>query len=360
MLDRISIVGLRVHGRHGVFEHERASGQDFVVDAVLWLDTSAAASADDLGLTADYGAIADRLAAIVGGEPVALIETLADRLAKACLADPVVQQAEVTVHKPHAPVSQNVADIAVTIRRKAAAAAQPAAVRAEGGEQTGPLEAGSDEKAAGAEGRDGSGSERPVVLSVGSNLGDRMTNLQLGLDVLAGGGLILRAVSSVYETDPVGGEGQGDFLNAVLLAVSALPARDILARCAAAEAAAGRVRTVRWGPRTLDVDIVMCGSETSIDPTLTLPHPLAHERAFVLAPWLELDPDAVLIGSGPVAGLLAAVGTSGIRRRPELRLRLPGATEGADPAADSPAADGCPTAGAITTETGPEVDARCR
>jgi dihydroneopterin aldolase / 2-amino-4-hydroxy-6-hydroxymethyldihydropteridine diphosphokinase len=326
MLDRISIVGLRVRGSHGVFDYERETGQDFVVDAELWLDTAAAAAADDLGLTADYGAIADRLAAIVRGEPVALIETLADRLAKACLADPVVLEAEVTVHKPQAPISQKVADIAVTVRRKAGAA--------------------------GAKGDAGPDRDRPVVLSVGSNLGDRMTNLQLGLDVLAGGGLTVRAVSSVYETDPVGGESQGDYLNAILLAVSALPARDILARCAAAEAAAGRVRTVRWGPRTLDVDIIMCGSETSADPTLTLPHPLAHERAFVLAPWLEVDPRAVLPGWGPVAGLLATIGTSGIRKRPDLRLRLPDATDGAGPAAAAPAA--------TTAEPGPEVDARCR
>jgi dihydroneopterin aldolase len=117
MLDRISIVGLRVRGRHGVFEHERAEGQDFVVDAVLWLDAAPAAAADDLSLTADYGVIAGRLAAIVAGEPVALIETLADRLAAACLTDKVVQEAEVTVHKPAAPVPQEFADIAVTVRR---------------------------------------------------------------------------------------------------------------------------------------------------------------------------------------------------------------------------------------------------
>ena len=332
MLDRISITGLRVRGRHGVFEHERVTGQDFVVDAVLWLDTAAAAAADDLSLTADYGGIADRLAAIVGGEPVALIETLADRLATACLADPAVREAEVTVHKPQAPVSQQVADIAVTIRRSAGSAGPPSPALLEGtGEQT--ADAGVS-----------AGRERPVVLAVGSNLGDRMTNLQLGLDVLAAGGLTLRTVSSVYETEPVGGEGQGNFLNAVLLAVSALPARDILARCAAAEAAAGRVRTVRWGPRTLDVDIITCGAETSADPTLTLPHPLAHERAFVLAPWLEVDPHAVLPGWGPVAGLLIATGTSGIRRRPELRLRLPGVADSA----------------ATTTEPGPEVGASCK
>src|SRR5215469_6749127 len=102
MLDRISIVGLRVHGNHGVFQHERVDGQEFVVDAVLWLDAAAAAATDDLGQTADYGAVADRLAGIVAGPPVQLIETLAERLAVACLADDAVKEAEVTVHKPHA------------------------------------------------------------------------------------------------------------------------------------------------------------------------------------------------------------------------------------------------------------------
>lgn len=117
MMDRITITGLCVRGRHGVFDYERASGQDFIVDAVLWLDTAPAAAADDLRLTADYGAMAERLAAIVSGQPVDLIETLAARLADACLGDPVVQEAEITVHKPQAPVGQQVADIAVTIRR---------------------------------------------------------------------------------------------------------------------------------------------------------------------------------------------------------------------------------------------------
>jgi dihydroneopterin aldolase len=120
MLDRISIAGLRVRGHHGVFAHERESGQEFIIDAVLWLDTGPAAAADDLTLTADYGALAGRLAEIVGGEPVALIETLAARLAAACLQDQAVLEAEVTVHKPQAPVSQDVADIAVTIRRSRA------------------------------------------------------------------------------------------------------------------------------------------------------------------------------------------------------------------------------------------------
>ena len=116
-LDRISLIGLRAFGRHGVFPEERLDGQEFIVDAVLGVDTAAAAAADDLSLTADYSQLARRLAAIVSGEPVALIETLAARLAAACLADPVVQEVEVTVHKPHAPVGQPLSDISVTIRR---------------------------------------------------------------------------------------------------------------------------------------------------------------------------------------------------------------------------------------------------
>ena len=119
-LDRIALTGLRAFGWHGVLEHERAVGQEFVIDAVLGVDTRPAAAADDLRLTADYGALAGRLAAIVAGPPADLIETLAERLAAACLEDPAVAEAEITVHKPHAPVTQHVADISVTIRRSRA------------------------------------------------------------------------------------------------------------------------------------------------------------------------------------------------------------------------------------------------
>jgi dihydropteroate synthase len=115
--DRISLHGLRAFGRHGVLEHERVDGQEFVIDAGLVVDTRAAAAADDLTLTADYGVLADRLAEIVAGPPVALIETLAQRLAVACLDNQAVREVEITVHKPHAPVAQPVADITVTIRR---------------------------------------------------------------------------------------------------------------------------------------------------------------------------------------------------------------------------------------------------
>lgn len=170
--------------------------------------------------------------------------------------------------------------------------------------------------------------ERQVVLSLGSNLGDRLANLQGGTDALAAGGLRITAVSSVYQTSPVGGPEQPDYLNAVLLASSALACREILRRCLEAERALGRVREVRWGPRTLDVDIIACGAEMSDDPELTLPHPRAHERMFVLVPWHELDPGAHLAGAGPVADLIGQAETHGVHLLAGPGLRLP-ATQGA-------------------------------
>jgi 7,8-dihydroneopterin aldolase/epimerase/oxygenase len=116
-LDKIVITGLRDYGYHGVLPAEREAGQEFVVDAVIWLDTSAAAASDDLAATVNYAALAGRLAGIISGEPVDLIETLAQRLAAACLDDARVRQAEVTVHKPSAPVGVTVTDVSVTIRR---------------------------------------------------------------------------------------------------------------------------------------------------------------------------------------------------------------------------------------------------
>ena len=141
-----------------------------------------------------------------------------------------------------------------------------------------------------------------AVLSLGSNLGDRLAHLRLGVHVLAA-----RAVSPVYETAPVGGIEQPDFLNVVVLCD--LDAGQAWARAQEAERLAGRVRAVRWGPRTLDVDVVWADGD---EPGIELPHPRAHERAFVLIPWLDVDPDAVLPGYGPVAGL--AVDRDGLSR----------------------------------------------
>lgn len=118
--DRIKLTGLTVFGHHGVFAHERENGQDFVVDVTLETDTSVAAASDDVTDTIHYGVLADRLAAVVAGEPVNLLEKLVQRLAEVCLDDPRVTAAEVTVHKPSAPIEQRFTDVSVTIRRERA------------------------------------------------------------------------------------------------------------------------------------------------------------------------------------------------------------------------------------------------
>ncbi|MDQ3760698.1 MAG: dihydroneopterin aldolase [Actinomycetota bacterium] len=115
--DRITLTGLRVHGKHGVHEHERAHGQEFVVDATVWLDLGPAAATDQLSATLDYGTLAQRAARIVGGDPCNLLETLATRIATDVLSDQRVQAVEVTVHKPAAPIPLHFADVAVTTRR---------------------------------------------------------------------------------------------------------------------------------------------------------------------------------------------------------------------------------------------------
>jgi 2-amino-4-hydroxy-6-hydroxymethyldihydropteridine diphosphokinase len=154
-----------------------------------------------------------------------------------------------------------------------------------------------------------------VVIAMGSNLGDRLDYLQGGLDGLFDTPrLVFVAVSPVYETTPVGGPEQPDYLNAVTIGATTLPARAVLERCHSLEDAFGRVRGERWGPRTLDLDLIVYGDEVSESPGLTLPHPRAHERAFVLAPWYDTDPDAELPGCGKVADLLKALGTTGVAR----------------------------------------------
>lgn len=117
MTDRIALTGVRARGFHGVLETERTQGQEFVVDVVLLLDSLRAASVDDVAATADYGAVAQRIVDVVTGEPVNLIETLAQRVADACLVDAVVDEVEVTVHKPQAPIPVPFSDVSVTVVR---------------------------------------------------------------------------------------------------------------------------------------------------------------------------------------------------------------------------------------------------
>lgn len=147
------------------------------------------------------------------------------------------------------------------------------------------------------------------MFGLGANLGDPADALQQAVNELCGQpGIIGIAVSDIYRTSPVGGPDQPDYLNAILIAAATLEPSDLLRAALAAEAHLKRTREVRWGPRTLDVDIIDVAGVVSTDPDLMLPHPRAHERAFVLVPWLAVEPDAVLSGRNTrVADLVAGL-----------------------------------------------------
>lgn len=167
---------------------------------------------------------------------------------------------------------------------------------------------------------------RRVVVSLGSNLGDRLGALQGAVDALADTPDVwLTSVSAVYETEPVGApDGSEPYLNAVVLLDTTLPAHRLMERALAVEVAFDRERTdVRNAPRTLDIDLIQIGDRRANDDVLVLPHPRAAERGFVLVPWHEMEADAVLLDHGPVAELLEKVDTSGVVKREDLALELP-------------------------------------
>jgi 2-amino-4-hydroxy-6-hydroxymethyldihydropteridine diphosphokinase len=166
---------------------------------------------------------------------------------------------------------------------------------------------------------------RRCVLAIGSNLGERLNNLQGAVNTLADTPEVwVTAVSPVYETEPVDApEGSALFLNAVVLADTTLPARTLLDRALAIEDAYDRDRDVeRNAPRTLDVDLIVLGDRRSETDELRLPHPRAAERAFVLQPWFDLEADGVIPGAGSIKELLETVDRAGLNRRDDLALEV--------------------------------------
>lgn len=278
----IRLTGVEAVGHHGVLPQERRDGQRFVVDVELGLERD---RSDDLTGTVNYAEVAAAVVRDVERDPLDLIESLADRIADTLLRLAGVDWLRVTVHKPQAPVGVPFGDVAVSVTRE-----RP----------------------------------DPVVLSLGSNQGHPLATLTEAVARLAASdGFTLRAVSPVYRTAPVGGVEQPDFLNVVVLGDTEALAEELLEDTQGIETALGRVRDVRWGPRTLDIDIIDVAGRLDDDENLTLPHPRAHERAFVLVPWLDVDPDAVLPGHGRVADLVAGLDAGGVRRLDDVRIVLP-------------------------------------
>jgi dihydroneopterin aldolase/2-amino-4-hydroxy-6-hydroxymethyldihydropteridine diphosphokinase len=288
MTDRIHLRGVEAVGYHGVLLDEKRDGQPFVVDVVMELDLATAGASDALDDTVSYAEVAGEVMARITGPSFDLIERLAEVIADDVLDHALVDAVTVTVHKPQAPVGHPFSDVAVEVHRTRGI---------------------------------------PVVVALGANLGDARANLESAVQAVADlPGMRVRAVSPLVETDPVGGPEQPAYLNAVLVGDSLLSPEDLLTRLHEIEAEHGRTRDVRWGARTLDLDLIQVGlpgSRSEVrreSPALTLPHPRAHERGFVLLPWSLADPAATLRTGERVrrvAELVAEVGTSGVRSGPD-------------------------------------------
>jgi dihydroneopterin aldolase/2-amino-4-hydroxy-6-hydroxymethyldihydropteridine diphosphokinase len=294
-LDRMEVTGIEAWAHHGVFDFERRDGQLFVVDVAWWQDFAGAAHHDDLALTTHYGDLASYVVELVQAEPVDLIETVAARLRDALLDRFPMEYITVTLHKPHAPLSVTFDDVRLSLTG--------ARERDEDDHEENRVR-GTDPSATAS--RALAQPVRQVVFSIGSNIEPRWDYLQFAVTALATTpGLTDVRVSPVYETTPVGVTGHPDYLNAVVIGTSTMPAHTLLHRGLEIESLARRVRRSDddHPPRTLDIDLIAVGDEIHNDKELTLPHPRAHERAFVLKPWLDLDPDAV-VGGRPVVDWL--------------------------------------------------------
>lgn len=366
--DIITLSGLKAEANHGVYDFERAGSQDFVADITLFVDARKAAETDDVQHTVDYSQVAGDAVQVLAGPAVSLIETLASRLAEMALTYPGVRRVAVTVHKPMAPLKQQFTDVSVTVVRekqrlsgrhaKPPQALQrprpvappiprqrrPRPATASTTKQAAPsvlavtqLEAPKPPSATAAPPiapptpkltatekpvkfsiarmkPASSDPKRPakvvyeVVLALGGNRGDTAAILRGAVEALANlEGFEMEAVSPLVRTKPVLEKGalpQDDYLNAVVLGRTVMAPPALLAATQKIEADFGRVRTSHWGARTLDIDIVSLDRMQLDTRTLTLPHPRAHGRAFVLYPWLLVDEGAYLAGAGYVRDLL--------------------------------------------------------
>ena len=278
MSDTIRIEGVKALGCHGVLAEERTYDQPFVVDIELEVDTALSAATDDVAHTISYADVAQDAVAVITGESVNLIETLANRIAEKVLELGPLSVA-VTIHKPEAPVGLPFSDVFVTVRRN------------------GPL-------------LDNDAGIRHVVLALGANLGEPRANLEWAIEQITMLDVHVDAVSQFYETEPVLAPRQAaqpNYTNAVVALDTALSPLELLRELQRIEVRGGRVRHERWGARLLDIDIIDFEGVTSTVPRLTLPHPRAAERLFVLEPWASIEPDAIL-GGIPVTQLARQTG----------------------------------------------------
>jgi dihydroneopterin aldolase/2-amino-4-hydroxy-6-hydroxymethyldihydropteridine diphosphokinase len=303
-LDTVVIEGVQAMARHGILPRERETPQAFVVDVVVHLDTRAAARSDEIAKTIDYGVVAKEVVARLTGESADLIETVAERIARGVLELGTALAVDVIIHKPGVDLGVPFGDVYVQIRRElkggdiwsdkrigsaAGLADDPRSPLA-----IPPPKDVLDERPTAA---------MPAVLAIGGNIGDVEYTLARAVEDLGRVETIrIVAISPLVATKPVGGPPQPDFLNAVVRIETTLSPRALLHVCQGIEMIHGRERLVQDGPRTLDIDLITYGDLVASALDLVIPHLRAYMRAFVLAPWAAIAPDAILPASAGTPG----------------------------------------------------------
>ena len=254
-MDYIEVVDQRIYAYHGVLPEEKKLGQEFLVSFKAYLDVRPSAAADDMMKSVSYADMCQTVKKTVTGQVYDLIETLADRTAKALLLTyPLLDRVEVTVKKPSAPVGEPLAYPAVSLER----------------------------------------GWHMAYVAVGSNMGDSKATIKSAIDELDGHGLSqVTKVAKVIETEPWGKTDQSTFHNTALEYRTLLSPKELMTLLLATEHHYGRERIEKWGPRTLDLDLIFYDDLISDDPFVTLPHPLMEDRLFVLEPLCEIAPNKV-------------------------------------------------------------------
>lgn len=252
-MDKITVSGIEFWAYHGVLESEQEQGQRFMVDVSFTMDSSCCD--DEITNTVHYGELAQDIVAFCQEKSYRLIETLVNALAQHLLLRyPLIQEISLTLHKPNAPIPLPFSDVSIAVTR----------------------------------------SRTVCFLGVGSNLGDRESYLRfVSEEIEKNSHIELMETSTYLETKPYGVTDQPDFLNAVLQVNTTYTPMQLLSFCQELEAKAGRVKTRRWGERTLDVDILFFGKSILDVPNLTIPHPQIQNRSFVLLPLCEIAPSFI-------------------------------------------------------------------
>ena len=252
-MDRINIKNLEVFARHGVYAEERALGQKFIISASLFADLRYAGKSDDLGASIDYSQICKTIKDFAEANTFSLIEAVAEGLAwKLLVSEPLIRKLWLEVKKPWAPVGMPLETVSVEIER---------------GWHT-------------------------VILALGSNMGDKKAHLDSAVyELTRAQGCKVVSVSGFVETAPYGYTEQDEFLNGCLKMETLLAPRELLDLLHVIESKSGRVREIRWGPRTLDLDIIFYDDLIMSDDVLRIPHIDAHNRDFVLQPLSEIAPN---------------------------------------------------------------------